>query len=360
MARRLAVVDQLDDVADDGEVAARRVQRQRDVADRGRPGRQHVLLGAGQAKADDALRRKAGRGGGGQRGRRHRARPGEQHPVGIDTADARPRGSLFDAGQRQADVDQLESVSAGQSVEQRDRFAAGRQIEIKVDDRLAAQVRHTAFAVADEADLRRRLAEQVGHQRKGVREGAAVGGVGAAVAEHQHRDALFARALGECIRDAARQRHDDRRALGAAVFESFETSDAAAVVERRLAFFPNQLDAVDAAVAAVEQAQVIDHAGRRDHTGRPGDLAAGEDRDELLARGGCRRDGERRKQQRQHRGSQDVLAHHRLIAAAAPTSPPPCRPALARAPGPAAVYRRPCRCRSARSSAATPGWPGPG
>ena len=126
-------------------------------------------------------------------------------------------------------------------------------------DLLALQVVHAAFLVADVLDQRRGLAP-VGHRHgEHVGEDAAVAAVGAAVAHREHRDLVGGGPLDQRVGDAGAVRVDHRGAGRAALLQALVALDAAVVVVRGLALFPGQLDAVDAAVALVDQREVVVH-----------------------------------------------------------------------------------------------------
>src|SRR5207302_882092 len=84
----------------------------------------------------------------------------------------------------------------------------------------------------------------------------AVGGIGAAVAERDHRDPVGGRFLDQRIGDAGGQRMDHARAGGALVLRALVALDAAVVAVFGLALLPGELYAVDAVVALVEHGEV--------------------------------------------------------------------------------------------------------
>jgi hypothetical protein len=94
--------------------------------------------------------------------------------------------------------------------------------------------------------------------------------------------------LDQRVGDAGGERMDQRGAGGTFVLRALVALDAAVVAVFGLALLPGELDAVDAAVARVEQLEIIDHAGRDARAaGGVGADPVGVDRDELLFRLRC-------------------------------------------------------------------------
>ena len=116
---------------------------------------------------------------------------------------------------------------------------------------------------------------------------APVGGVGAAVADRDHRDLVGGRLVDHRVGDAGRQHVEHRGAGRPLVLEPLVALDAAGVVVLGLALLVGELDAVHAAVARVDHVHVVDEpavdAGAAGRV-RP-DPVAGH-RDELLLRVG--------------------------------------------------------------------------
>src|SRR5439155_265010 len=232
-----------------GDIALRRVGRGDDV-----------LFGARPPDTDDPVAREADLGGGFQRRRVHHAPAAQDHPVGLDLADLQPLRLLLVARVRHRDVRHLEAVFLRLHVKHRNGFLAVGRVVVDVDDLLALQLVHPAFLHADELDLGGVLRPVGRDQREDVREYAAVGGIGAAVAQRDHRDLVGGRFLDQRVGDAGGQRMDHARAGGALVLGALVALDAAVVAVFGLALLPGELYAVDAVVALVEHGEVIDHA----------------------------------------------------------------------------------------------------
>ena len=226
----------------------------------------------------------------------HHAPAAQDHPVGLDLADLQPLRALLVARMRHRDVRDGEAVHLRLRVEHRDGFLAVGRVVIDVHDLLALELVHPAFLPADELDLGGVLRPVVGHQREDVREHAAVGRVGAAVADRDHRDLVGGRLLDQRVGDAGRQRMEHRRAGRALVLQPLVALDAARVVVLGLALLVRELDAVHAAVARVDHVDVVDHAAEdAGAAGRVRSDPVSGHRDELLVlRMARRRDAQQR------------------------------------------------------------------
>ena len=150
-------------------------------------------------------------------------------------------------------------------------------------DLLALELVEAAFLLGDV------LQDDVGRgpvgaeQREVPREHAAVARLGAAVAHGDDRDLVDRRLLGEREGDAGRQRNDVGGAGRPLALEALVALDAAVGGVAGVAFLVRDLDAVDAAVARVDQLVVVgDAVGERDAVRRIGAGAVDEMRNELL------------------------------------------------------------------------------
>ena len=169
---------------------------------------------------------------------------------------------------------------------------------IDIHDLLAFEFVHAAFLHADELDLGGVLAPVGGDQRKHVGKDAAVGRVGAAIADRDDWNLVGRALFDEGISDPRRQRVHHRRTRDALVLAALVALHAAGVVVLGLALLPGKFDAVNAAVALIDERHVVDPPGAEAGTRRGiGPHPVRIDRDELFLRLRLRPSG----RQRQHR-----------------------------------------------------------
>ena len=253
-------VDVLLDILDHRIVGACHVETGGDIALGGGARGNRVLLGAGPPHADDLLPREAHLGRRLERRRVHHAPAAQDHPVGLDLAHLQPLGLLLVARMGDRDVGHLEAVLLRLGVQHRDGLLAVSRVVIDVHDLLALELVHPAFLHADELDLGGVLGPVVGDQREHPGEDAPVAGVGAAVADGHDGNLVLGRLVEDRVGDAGGQGLEHRVAGLALFLQALIALHAAGVVVLGLAFLPHQLDAVDAAVALVDQGHVIDPA----------------------------------------------------------------------------------------------------
>ncbi len=129
---------------------------------------------------------------------------------------------------------------------------------IEHDDLLALQLLEAALAAGEIIDDAGRLAVRIEQQRKDVRKHAPVGRIGAAVIDGDQRRLVGGDAVDHRVGDADRQRIPGGD-VGVALLP-LVAFDAALDLVLGLAFVPGQLDAIDAAVADVDQVQIVDEA----------------------------------------------------------------------------------------------------
>ena len=164
-------------------------------------------------------------------------------------------------------------------------FLAESRVVVEIDDLLALELVEPAFLGADVLDHRRRLAPVGRDHREDPREDAAVGGVGATVADRHHRNLVGDDLVEHRVGDAGRHRLEHRIAGRAFLLQPLVALDAARVVVFGLTLFPGQLDAADAAVALVDHRHVVDPAAEDAGTaGGVGADAVARQADELLLR----------------------------------------------------------------------------
>ena len=161
---------------------------------------------------------------------------------------------------RDRDRRELKAVLLCQHLQHRDRLLAVRAVVIEQRDLLAFQLVEAPDLLGDvlNRDIGRRPVRA--EQREIVREHGSILGIGAAIAHRDNRD-LVSRGLfseGEC--NASRQRIDEGPAGRVLAFETLVTLNALVGGIAGLAFLDQKLDAVDAAVALIDQVVIVGHA----------------------------------------------------------------------------------------------------
>src|SRR5215467_8835551 len=193
----------------------------------------------------------------------------------------------------------LESVHLRALLQERDRLLAVRRVVIDERDLFALELVEPAFLLGDV------LQENVGCGPVGAEQGEvpleyrAVARLGAAVAHGDDRDLVDRRLLREGEGDAGRQRDHVGGAGRTFALQPLVALDPAIGGIAGVAFLEYNFDAVDAAVALVDEPVVVGKAvGERDAVRRVGASAVDQSRDELLIlrqrRRGRRRGAEQR------------------------------------------------------------------
>ncbi|MNZ94751.1 hypothetical protein D3C78_1138650 [compost metagenome] len=222
-------------------------------------------------------------------GRRHDAGAPQQHVVRARLADLQPGGLLFNAGGGDRIQHQLEAFLGGALLQQRDRFLAIGRVVVDQGDLLALELVHAAFFLGDVLDHHVGGGPVRAQQREVPLEHAAV---------HRLRQAVAHRFDGHLVDHglvADRERDAgglgvEARSPGALALQAFIAFHAAIGGVGRFTFFVRDLDAVDAAIALIDQLQVVQLAigpGNAQRRERPG--AIHQQRNELLFGRHCRR-----------------------------------------------------------------------
>src|SRR5256712_10054029 len=305
------VVDVLEDLRVRLEVDTWRVERRALVAFRPLAGRDDVGVVGRPPVADETVHLEAD-------GRRfldrdlvHDAPARHEDPVRIQPSHLEPRRLLLLPGMVHREQCQLELVLPRELLERRVRLLPVGAVVEDVGDLLALQLLDAALLLTDVANDGRRLAPVVRREVEHPRETPADGG-GAHAIPHREDHHLVDGSLGD-------QRVGDRGAVGihehgALPFEPFVALDALLVVVLRLALFPRDLDAVDPAVALVQEREVVDEAvGDRNTARRVRPGPVDEQWDEHLLRLGDDRHRRRDHQRRQHRDRDDSYPHDALL-----------------------------------------------
>ena len=150
-------------------------------------------------------------------------------------------------------------------------------------DRLARQILHAALLGTHELDEGRSLAPVGGGEGEGPREDAPVRGRRLTVSHGVHRNLVDRRPRVELIGHAGGKRHDDRRPRRPLVLEALVALDAKLGVVTVLALLEGERDAVDPAIAFVDQRVIVERAVRgRNAVGRVGPGPVDEQGNELL------------------------------------------------------------------------------
>src|SRR5580704_2561999 len=209
----------------------------------------HIFFRARPDAADDVIDREADLGGGLDRDRRHHTPATQEYPVRLELADLRPLRRLVVTGMRYRDLDVLKAVGLGQKRQRNLGLLAVGRVVIDGGDLEALELVLAAGLFRDEIDRRRCLAPKAEHGRKAVGKNASIDRLGAAVGDRDQRnlvrDRLFRQRLGDRI--AVRQEDRYRRAILAGL-DALIAFDALLDFPVGLAFVPDQLDAVDAAL----------------------------------------------------------------------------------------------------------------
>ena len=206
---------------------------------------------------------------------------------------------------RHRDHFEFETEFRGFRFQHRMRLLAVSGIVIQQRDFLAFEFARAAVLVGDELDDSGGAVPVIGHQRKHPREHTAIGGVSAAVAQGDQGNSVDRRLVDEAVGNAGRHGMESGRAGGAARFQTLIALHALGVVVLGFAFLPGELDAVDAAVALIDQIEVVDHAGEyRGAVGAIGTDAVAQNAHELSA-GLLRRDWRRHTQAANEREQRD-------------------------------------------------------
>ena len=194
---------------------------------------------------------------------------------------------------RDRDRRKLKAVLLCQHLQRRDRLLAVRAVVIDQRNLLAFQLVEAADLLGDVLDRDIGRGPVRAEQREVVREHGSVLGIGAAVPHRDDRDLVSRSLFGEGECNAGRQRIEEGRAGRALAFKPLVTLNALVGGVAGLAFLDQKLDAVDAAVALVDQVVIVGHAVCERHAihgvrARP----IGQYRDELLVLR-CSRSGKR-------------------------------------------------------------------
>ena len=198
------------------------------------------------------------------------------------------------------DRDRLEdeAVDLGARLERHDWLLAIGTVVIDEADFLVLQLVHAAQFLGDMLDGNVGRGPVAADGDEIPREHRAVAAFRTAIAHGQQRDLVARHLVGEREGNAGRQRREIRRAGRALALEALVAFDALVGGVAGLAFLEHDLDAVDAAVALVEERPVVGNAvGERNAVRRVRSGAVNQRRNELFIlrqrRLGHRRRGER-------------------------------------------------------------------
>ena len=175
----------------------------------------------------------------------------------------------------------------GEHLERRDGLLAVGAVVMHQRDLLAREVLHASFLFTDVTDQCRGLAPVGGGEVEGPFEHPAVRGRGLSVAHGVDGNLVDRRLGNEQVGHPRAPREDDGGAGGALVLQPLVALHPLLGVVLELAFLPGDLDAVDAAVALVDEPEVVDRAvGGGYAVGGVGAGAVHEQWEELLVLGG--------------------------------------------------------------------------
>ncbi len=272
------------------ELAGRVLKHQRLVALGLIACRRHVRFGARPPHADHMVAR-VGDSGGLLDGRGvHHAPAPQQHVVGLVLANGEPLRLLLDAGMRHGDCLEREAIELGAGFERRDGLFAVGAVVIDEADLLALELVHAAELFGDvlDGDVGGR---PVAAERNEVpHEDGAVTALRTPIAGGQQRDLVAGHLLGEREGDAGRQRGEIAGSGRAFALQALVALHTLVGGVAGLALLRHDLDAVDAAVALIDERPVVGNAvGERNAIGCVGSRAIDQRRQKLLVLRRCRR-----------------------------------------------------------------------
>ena len=266
------------------EIGAGGVQRQRLISLGRVFGRDGVGFIAGPPDADHLVARIGHGRRFLQRRRVHHAPAPQQHEIGPVLADLQPGRLLLDPGMGHRQQFDIEAVLLAERLQQRDRLLAVGRVVIHESNLLALELVPAAADLL--GNVRHRDIGRVpirAKDRKRPRDHIAVAAFAAAIAAVEQRDLVPGHLFHQRIGDPGRERHEQRGAGRTLALEPLIAFDAAIGRIAGLAFLGGDLDAVDAAVALVDQLQVIgDPVGERDAVRCVRSGAVDQRRNELL------------------------------------------------------------------------------
>src|SRR5712671_513838 len=152
---------------------------------------------------------------------------------------------------------QFEAVLFGESLQDWDWLLAVGRIVIDVGDLLALQLVQAAGQFGEVFDLDVAGIPIGAEDWEGPADDVAVGALAAPIAAGQQRNLVDGSLVHQGVGDPGRQWHKEARPGRALAFEALVTLDATVGSVAGLAFLEGYLDPVDAAVARVQQVQVI-------------------------------------------------------------------------------------------------------
>ena len=282
---RVAAVDILDDVPVHLITGAGIMEGGGRVADGALAGGNHVGVGPRPPVTDEMVHRVIDRRGLLDGDRVHDAPAGHEDPFGLEPADLQPRRLLFLARVVDGQQGQLDAVLLGQDLEGRVGLLAVGAVVVDMGDLDALEFVPPAFLPAHVLDEGRGLAPIRQREVEDPLEDPAVGGRGAPVAHGQDRNLVHRRLGDQLVRDAGAERVDQGGPGRTLVLQLLVALDAQLGVVLGLAFLEGDLDAVDAAIALVDQGVIIaEPVGYRDAARGVRSGAVDEHGNELLGR----------------------------------------------------------------------------
>jgi hypothetical protein len=145
----------------------------------------------------------------------------DQRPVRLGAAQLGPRRRLFIAGRCVGKRHQLETAAPGEFLQQWQRLAAVRRVDVHEGDLLALQVLVLLRHVFDQDRCLRPVARR---QRQHVGEHRAVGSIAAAGKGRHHVDLVLQRTRNQCAADRCRQRVDEHHAVALEALVGFDAA----------------------------------------------------------------------------------------------------------------------------------------
>ncbi|MPM44785.1 hypothetical protein SDC9_91467 [bioreactor metagenome] len=241
----------------------------------------HVRLGTCPPHAIQLVAREAGGLRFLQRSGVHHAPAPQQREVGLALAQLQPGGLLLHAWRGHGQQLQIKAVHLGALLQHGDGFLAERAVVIDQRDLLALELVQAAHLLAQVLDQDVRAGPVAAHEREVPLEGIAILGNRQAIAQCDQRNLVDGSFFCQREGDAGGLRVE-RGHVGLAL-QAFVALHAAVGGVAGFALFVRDLHAVDAAIALVDQLEVVLLAvGPWNTVGRIGSGAVRQQRDELL------------------------------------------------------------------------------
>ena len=245
---------------DEREVGPRAVPGPADEANSRLPCRHHGLLRAGWVRPHDLVTGDANLGRFLQGGCGHDAAGAQDDPVGLGDFHPQPGRLLVQPRRLHGQVLHRKAILGGLGVEEGHGFPARGVIGVDMRNFQALELLHAADALADEPDLGRVLTPPGDRGGEDIRKHPPIRSVRAPNAHREQGDLVVRGPLRQGIGERGGEQRKHRRPRGPLAFQALVALYAAGDVVDGFALFPDQFHAVDAAIARIEEGQIVDEA----------------------------------------------------------------------------------------------------